>query len=310
MTSSEVCRLGRALICFAAADGLPFGRVAAQAALPPVLETGGQHPMPLEWIDSETGHRVRKLVQREGSNTSFYFTNPAFVPRRADAGGQMVFKGTTAKGRQLFVVDLATLVTRQLTDRTGGVGGEILVPATGDAFYQSHDSVFSVNVVTGVSRLVMAMPSGMHGSISTVNADATVIAGVTAGPEAAEIRTAVFVREQGVPQGMEWDGQDAQAFHAVARNGLGQVVATARLIDLNGAGRIGRMAVHRGLRGRHIGQAILGTLVNAARQRGNAEVQLHAQRSAEGFYRRQGFSARGEPFEEAGIAHIKMAISL
>lgn len=187
MTSSEVWRLGRALICFAAADGLPFGRVAAQAALPPVLETGGQHPMPLEWIDSETGHRVRKLVQREGSNTSFYFTNPAFVPRRADAGGQMVFKGTTAKGRQLFVVDLATLVTRQLTDRTGGVGGEILVPATGDAFYQSHDSVFSVNVVTGVSRLVMAMPSGMHGSISTVNADATVIAGVTAGPAAAEI---------------------------------------------------------------------------------------------------------------------------
>lgn len=130
------------------------------------------------------------------------------------------------------------------------------------------------------------------------------------GPEAAEVRTAVFVREQGVPQGMEWDGQDAQALHAVARNGLGQVVATARLIDLNGAGRIGRMAVHHGLRGRHIGQAILGTLVKAARQRGNAEVQLHAQRSAEGFYRRQGFSARGEPFEEAGIAHIKMAISL
>ena len=67
------------------------------------------------------------------------------------------------------------------------------------------------------------------------------------------------------------------------------------------------MAVHRGLRGFHVGQAILQTLVNAARQRGDSEVMLHAQRSAEGFYLRQGFVARGEPFEEAGIAHIEMA---
>lgn len=61
--------------------------------------------------------------------------------------------------------------------RAGGVSGEILVPSTGDAFYQSYDSVLSVNVRTGVSRLVIAMPSGMRGSISTVNADATVLAG-------------------------------------------------------------------------------------------------------------------------------------
>ena len=94
--------------------------------------------MPLEWIDRETGHRIRKLVQRDGANTSFYFTNPAFVPRRASSGGEMVFHGTTPRGRQLFVVDLATLAVRQLTDRTGGVSGEILVPSTGDAFYQSY----------------------------------------------------------------------------------------------------------------------------------------------------------------------------
>src|SRR3954453_9997837 len=36
----------------------------ARASAPPVLETGGQHPMPNEWIDRGTGHRVRKLVQR------------------------------------------------------------------------------------------------------------------------------------------------------------------------------------------------------------------------------------------------------
>ena len=187
MTSSRARRYGWALLSSAAASGLAVAHTAAQSAMPPVVETGGQHPMPLEWIDRETGHRIRKLVVRDGANTSFYFTNPAFVPRRATSGGQMVFRGSTERGRQLFVVDLATLAVRQLTDRTGGVSGEILVPATGDAFYQSHDSVLSVNVRTGVSRLVIAMPSGMHGSISTVNADATILAGVTAGPEAAEI---------------------------------------------------------------------------------------------------------------------------
>lgn len=151
----------------------------------PVIETGGVHPMPDEWIDRDTGHRVRKLVRREGSNTSFYFTNPPFVPRRAPSGGLMVFHGASANGRQLFVIDLATDSIRQLTDRAGGVNGEIVAPDKSEAFYQGRDSVFSVNVRTGATRLVIVLP--MRGSISTVNADATVIAGVTAGPEAAEI---------------------------------------------------------------------------------------------------------------------------
>jgi predicted GNAT family N-acyltransferase len=44
----------------------------------------------------------------------------------------------------------------------------------------------------------------------------------------------------------------------------------------------------------------------AARARGDREVVLHAQRTAEGFYRRQGFVVRGEPFTEAGIVHVEM----
>ena len=44
----------------------------------PVMETGGQ-PMPNEWIDKDTGHRVMKLTRREGSNRSFYFHNNPFI---------------------------------------------------------------------------------------------------------------------------------------------------------------------------------------------------------------------------------------
>ena len=58
----------------------------------------------------------------------------------------------------------------------------------------------------------------------------------TLAPDAAKVRTAVFVQEQGVPQEMEWDAHDPEALHVVVRNGLGQAVATARLVDQAGPG--------------------------------------------------------------------------
>jgi YbgC/YbaW family acyl-CoA thioester hydrolase len=127
------------------------------------------------------------------------------------------------------------------------------------------------------------------------------------GTDAAKLRTAVFVQEQGIAPEMEWDEADGTAVHAVAYNGMGQGVATGRLIThANGVGKIGRMAVHRVLRGSHIGQEILRALMDAAKSRGDTEIVLHAQRSAEGFYQRLGFVPQGEPFEEVGIAHLEM----
>ena len=70
------------------------------------------------------------------------------------------------------------------------------------------------------------------------------------------------------------------------------------------------MAVHRGLRGSRLGRDVLHALVEAARTRGDTEVMLHAQCSAEGFYKRLGFVSRGPQFEEAGVRHIEMALVL
>jgi YbgC/YbaW family acyl-CoA thioester hydrolase len=127
------------------------------------------------------------------------------------------------------------------------------------------------------------------------------------GADAGKVRTAVFVEEQGIPMEMEWDEADNTAVHAVAYNGLGQGIATGRLvIQAEGVGKIGRMAVHQALRGSRVGGEILHTLMGVARQRGDREVMLYAQRSAEGFYQRLGFVPRGAPFEEVGIPHIEM----
>ena len=45
----------------------------------PELETGSQKPMPSEWIDKDTGHRIKRLSDGEGSRRSFYFHNNPFV---------------------------------------------------------------------------------------------------------------------------------------------------------------------------------------------------------------------------------------
>lgn len=125
--------------------------------------------------------------------------------------------------------------------------------------------------------------------------------------DARAIRTRVFIDEQRIPAEMEWDEADGDALHAVAYNRLGQAVATGRLLQPEPrVARIGRMAVHHALRGTGIGRQVLQALMAAAATRGDREVVLHAQRSAESFYAGLGFQPRGEPFEEAGIAHIEM----
>jgi YbgC/YbaW family acyl-CoA thioester hydrolase len=128
------------------------------------------------------------------------------------------------------------------------------------------------------------------------------------GAQASALRTEVFVQEQRIPLALELDEADAGAVHALACNRLGQPVATGRLLrgDTPGVGRIGRMAVHRVLRGGRLGQRVLTALMDAARARGDHTVELHAQRSAVGFYTRLGFEAQGAPYEEAGIPHQSM----
>ena len=133
----------------------------------------------------------------------------------------------------------------------------------------------------------------------------------TLGRDAARLRTAVFVREQGIPADVEADALDASARHAVLYNRLGQPVATGRLLQqAPGVGRIGRMAVDRSVRGAQWGRVLLAALLEAARARGDTQVQLHAQCSAQGFYERAGFTVAGAPYEEAGLTHVLMTQAL
>lgn len=121
------------------------------------------------------------------------------------------------------------------------------------------------------------------------------------------VRMQVFVQEQGVDAQYELDAIDDGAVHAVITNHLGQPLGTARLFEKSpGVAQIGRMAVVRVMRGSGLGGDLLKALVDIAKARGDKEVRLHAQCSAQAFYARAGFDPVGEPFDEVGIAHIEM----
>ncbi|MEO0317088.1 MAG: hypothetical protein RL404_765 [Pseudomonadota bacterium] len=121
------------------------------------------------------------------------------------------------------------------------------------------------------------------------------------------LRIEVFVVEQGVPVELEWDEADEVSIHAVAYDEEGQPVATGRLLP---DGHIGRMAVRKSARNQGIGTEVLRALLAEARRLGYAELVLHAQTHATGFYLQHGFKREGEEFMEAGIPHFRMRLSL
>lgn len=121
------------------------------------------------------------------------------------------------------------------------------------------------------------------------------------------IREAVFMREQGVPAELEWDGLDARCRHVLVQNVAGAAIGCARITE---NAHIGRMAVMRDWRGMGVGSALLSALVAHAREKRHPEAVLYAQVQAVPFYRRFGFAGEGEVFMDAGMPHIKMRLPL
>lgn len=117
------------------------------------------------------------------------------------------------------------------------------------------------------------------------------------------VRDAVFVREQGVPEDIEHDAQDALAMHFIARTADGTPIGTARLLP---DAHIGRLAVLAAWRGHGVGRLLMQAALAAAHAHGMTRVCLHAQRQAQGFYESLGFVAQGPEFLEAGIPHVLM----
>jgi len=107
-----------------------------------------------------------------------------------------------------------------------------------------------------------------------------------------------------VPPEIEIDDRDPHCVHLLAFVDE-KAVGTAR-IDIEQAGKVGRLAVLTGYRQQGIGRALMERCHEIAGRHCLTEVWCNAQVTAVPFYTSLGYRIAGELFEEAGIDHRKM----
>jgi len=127
--------------------------------------------LPKDWIDPDTGHRIIRLSEEDGTQ-SLYFNQNAY----------------TADGRKLIVttagggIATITLATREITPLVPGPVSVLMAGyKTGDVYYTRRQQgaggviVYAAGVNTGVSREVVKLPPGRN--VAYLNADETLLLG-------------------------------------------------------------------------------------------------------------------------------------
>jgi oligogalacturonide lyase len=119
---------------------------------------------PKQWTDPDTGHRVIRLTDEPGS-ASLYFNQNGYTPD----GKKLVY--TTPTGISTF--DLQTREVKKIVE--GRVRIIEVGHKTQSVFYTKGTAVFVTDVDTLSTREIGSLPE--HGSVVTVNADETLLAG-------------------------------------------------------------------------------------------------------------------------------------
>jgi len=124
------------------------------------------------------------------------------------------------------------------------------------------------------------------------------------------IRKSVFQQEQGVDQELDFDGLDEISDQLIAYLD-DQYVGTARIRYLDDkTAKIERLAVLHTARGRGMGKQIMEKALEVIANKNIPLVVIHSQEYVKGLHQQLGFQEEGEIFEEAGIRHVKMVLTL
>lgn len=124
--------------------------------------------LPRDWIDAKTGHRVVRLSDEPGS-TSLYFNFNAFTPD----GRTLVFSAPTG----IVTMDLKTRALKKIV--SGKAHLLFVGRKTGAVYYDDGEAgaktIYAVSSKGGAPRRIAKIAAG---SIQTINADETALAGV------------------------------------------------------------------------------------------------------------------------------------
>jgi len=127
--------------------------------------------------------------------------------------------------------------------------------------------------------------------------------------EAKEIRTKVFIEEQGFKN--EFDDLDSHINHLVMFDNE-KPIGTCRFYfdkDKN-LWIFGRLAVIKEYRGKHLGEKLLKSAEEYMLESGGSEIWLHAQTYAENFYSKYGYTTCSGIEYDEHCPHIWMKKNL
>ena len=121
------------------------------------------------------------------------------------------------------------------------------------------------------------------------------------------LRAEIFVVEQSCVY-LDPDGHDLEAWHLLGRDAHGVLGAYARvfLVTAQTPHRIGRVVVHRALRGAGEGRRLMAPALAVCASHGGGPVELPAQAHLERFYGSLGFLPISERYVLDGIDHVDM----
>ncbi len=124
--------------------------------------------------------------------------------------------------------------------------------------------------------------------------------------EAKEIREEVFVKEQGFKS--EFDKIDDTAIHFVLFDDKENAMAVCRVFSDSSQNEyhLGRLAVRKECRGRHIGEEILKEAEKYVKSQNGKAVLLSAQVRVSDFYAKQGYEKFGDVYYDEYCPHVMM----
>lgn len=130
--------------------------------------------------------------------------------------------------------------------------------------------------------------------------------GGTPCPEGDAIRKKVFADEQKYPLSVEFDDRDKTCDHLLLTVD-GTPAATARVFMTDEqTAKIGRLAVLKEYRGRHLGAELIKELKKRSKALGAKKIYVSAQVYAVPFYGKYGFRAYGNEYLDIHIPHMDM----
>ncbi|MDQ6788353.1 MAG: oligogalacturonate lyase family protein [Acidobacteriota bacterium] len=119
---------------------------------------------PLEWIDSDTGHRIIRLSREPGSE-SLYFHQNAYTAE----GDKLIMTSPTG----IYTFNFKTKEIEKVVD--GKVNVIVVGRKTRQVYYSKTGTIYATNLDTKATKEIVKLP--FRGGVSSLNADETLLLG-------------------------------------------------------------------------------------------------------------------------------------